>query len=486
MSITKHAVGNMLLVTLAVIITGIPVAGAADESAPDGMQLWKKVQLPEEFRGGFVLPADLTGDGRIELLVSYANFYAAHLRLVAMDLDGNVLWTHGDPSVTGQDFSRLEPMSRGTEPPCRPAITAYDFNKNGRTEVVAEFWNDGAPRLVMLAGATGETLHEISSPFEIDSVREPEGYAPSRPSPQALVARLDGADNPASVVVKYEASGRIPTLAVAYDHQLDKRWEVRGEPDDMGHHARIVDLVGDGRDDIVFGQLAVNSEGERIFHRDFPHHADMIDIFTIDGEKRLLVTICVDGPAYCLDADGESVWEKTQDEVPHGQAGWAGNFIPDRPGLETIIQVSGHYGIFHTFDAEDGEKLAEFEHLSGLKHEDGSRRYPDMPVQVRWREGEDSLWIPIDRKILDGSGGVVACLGELEEQVINDLRPGTTKDKLAVQAVSLVLCGDDREELVLYQPYQGEAVYILTQSDSDGAKRPYEPQENAYNRPAYF
>ncbi len=486
MTIANTLRGAIPFLAVVLIGVGAPLSSAAEESAPGGMQLWKKIQLPEGLTGGFALPADLTGDGRIELLVSYANFYAAHLRLVAMDLDGNILWSHGDPSVTSQDFDRLETMSRGMEPPCRPAITAYDFDGNGHTEVVAEFWNDGAPRLVMLAGATGETLHEIPSPFEMDAVREPEGYAPSRPSPQALTARLDGRDKPASVVVKYEASGRIPTLAIAYDHELNKRWEVHGRPDDMGHHARVVDLTGDGRDDIVFGQLAVDSDGERIFRRDFPHHADAVDMFTIDGEKRLLVTICVDGPAYCLDANGEIIWEKTQEEVPHGQAGWAGNFIPDRPGLEAIVQVSGHYGIFHTFDAEDGEKLAEFEHLSGIKHEDGSRRYPDMPVKVQWREGEDALWIPIDRKILNGRGEVVACLGELEEQVIDDLRPGTTKEELAVQAVPVVLCGDDREELVLYQPYQAKAVYIVTQADSDGAERPYVPQENAYNRPAYF
>ena len=452
------------------------------DAGEEAMQLWKHVPLGE-LSGGFVLPADLTGDGQVELVLSYAQGFSAHVRLVAMDLDGNILWSHGDGAVRSQASGN----------PCRPPVTAYDFNGDGRTEVVAEFWNDGEPQLVMLAGATGEVLRQIDSPFDM-SVRQPEGYSPSRPSPQALVARLDGPEQPASVVVKYEASGSLPALAVAYDHQLKKRWEVRDREElgpkravsDMGHHAIVTDLTGDGRDDIVFGQLAVNGEGKPIFQRDLPAHADGIDVFTLDGEKRLLLTICSVGPAYCLSATGETIWEKTQQEVSHGQAGWVGNFLPDRPGLEAIILVSGHYGVFHTFAAEDGRKLAAFEHVDGIRDARGNRRYPDMPVKVRWRDDEDSLWVPVDRMIRNGAGEIVANLGELDSQVARELNAGTSKQRLAVQAVPVDLCGDAREEVILYQPYQGKAVYIFTQADSDAREKPYRPQQNAYNRPSYF
>ncbi len=110
----------------------------------------------------------------------------------------------------------------------------------------------------------------------------------------------------------------------------------------------------------------------------------------------------------------------------------------------------------------------------------------DMPVQVRWRADEDSLWVPVDRMVLDGRGEVVAQLGEWDERVVQELRPGATKNRLAVQAIPVDLCGDAREELILYQPYQGRAVMIFTQADSDGAAKPYVPQKNVYNRPAYF
>jgi len=468
--------------TLAVLFCIVLVFAPPLRGDEKEMQLWKHVPLGE-LSGGFVLPADLNGDGQVELLLSYAQGFSAHVRLVAMDLDGNILWSHGDGAV----------RSHASGNPCRPPVTAYDFNGDGRTEVVAEFWNEGEPQLVMLAGATGEVLRQIDSPFDM-SVRRPEGYGPSRPAPQALVARLDGPGRPASVVVKYETSGRIPALAVAYDHELNKRWEVRDREElwskegasDMGHHAIVADLTGDGRDDVVFGQLAVNSDGRPIFRRNFPQHADGIDVFTLDGETRLLITICNTGPAYCLSATGETIWEKTQQEVSHGQAGWVGNFLPDRPGLEAVILVSGHYGIFHTFAAEDGRKLAAFEHVDGIRDGRGRRRYPDMPVKVRWRDDEDSLWVPVDRMIRNGAGEIVAKLGELDSQVARELNAGTSKQRLAVQAVPVDLCGDAREEVVLYQPYHGKAVYIFTQADSDAAEKPYRPQKSAYNRPSYF
>jgi hypothetical protein len=81
---------------------------------------------------------------------------------------------------------------------------------------------------------------------------------------------------------------------------------------------------------------------------------------------------------------------------------------------------------------------------------------------------------------------VVARLGEMDARVVRELRPGDTKNQLAVQAVPVDLCGDEREEVVLYQPYHGKAVYIFTQADSDAAEKPYRPQTNAYNRPSYF
>ena len=80
----------------------------------------------------------------------------------------------------------------------------------------------------------------------------------------------------------------------------------------------------------------------------------------------------------------------------------------------------------------------------------------------------------------------MAELGSYEQQVRERLCWGITKSHVAVQAFAVDLCGDGRDELVLYQPYHGEAILIFTQSDSDGRPKPYIPQESDYNIHSYF
>jgi hypothetical protein len=100
--------------------------------------------------------------------------------------------------------------------------------------------------------------------------------------------------------------------------------------------------------------------------------------------------------------------------------------------------------------------------------------------------GQMKLGKEIDRAVVDGRGRVVAELGEHEARVAALLRWGTSKKTLATQAIPLDLCGDARQELVLYQPYRGTAIMIFTQPDGSGAAKPYVHQRNAYNMRTYF
>ena len=101
--------------------------------------------------------------------------------------------------------------------------TAYDFNGDGRTEVVAEFWNEGEPQLVMLAGATvsmesvdqsvsatGQT--DAEGRFAVGTLKPGEGVPPG--TYRAVVQPPMGADpdQPAPMpfdpkYTRYETSG---------------------------------------------------------------------------------------------------------------------------------------------------------------------------------------------------------------------------------------------------------------------------------------
>jgi hypothetical protein len=182
-----------------------------------------------------------------------------------------------------------------------------------------------------------------------------------------------------------------------------------------------------------------------------------------------------------MSVNGKMLWEKTREDVPHGQGVWVGNFIDKEPGLEVIILRSGHVGDYITVAGKDGKQLAAFRHTKNYKG------YPDFPCVVNWKGvGEQSLWIPIDRTLVDGYGHIVADLGEYEPMVKEQLQWGESKSHIAVQAFAVDLCGDEREEVVLYQPYNGQAILIFTQEDSNGRKKPYVHERDAYNIRSYF
>jgi hypothetical protein len=86
----------------------------------------------------------------------------------------------------------------------------------------------------------------------------------------------------------------------------------------------------------------------------------------------------------------------------------------------------------------------------------------------------------------DGHGKTVQDLGRFEKRVQERLQCGTSKKHLAAQAIAVDLCGDDRQELLLNHPYQGEAILVFTQADSNEATKPYQYQPNVYNFRTYF
>ena len=446
------------------------------------MRLMEEIDLGE-WKATFVTLGDLDGDGQVEFLLSYYGPYSAHLRLGALKRSGELLWEVGDRSVRRHASGSKSDMAT----PCRGICGVQDVDGDGRAEVVAEFWNDGKPELLLLDGATGEVRERRASPFDM-SVREPEGYSTSRPVPLVFFARVDGPSHPPAIVLKYEASNRVPPLVAALDSALRDLWQLRPKLNAVSHGPAIADLNGDGREEIVLGELAVDGRGRTLFEKDFGSHADMIDVFRdAQGRRRVLVSVCNHGPAHCLAADGSVVWSKTREEVPHGQAIWAGNFLPERPGVEAIVLRSGHVGDFVTLDGETGEQLAKFQHRTGLEDAQGCRKYPDMPAKVRWATPDtDALWIPADREVVDGRGRVLAGLGERDAEVAARLHVSHYKHQLAAQAIAVDLAGDARDELVLYQPYHGETVYIFSQADGSAEEKPYVHRAEVYNRKSYF
>lgn len=473
--ITSRTCGRWPLAFLVGVLCLNPIAFAQAEPGvtAGSMKLWKEIDI-SAYSGTFPCLGDLDGDSRVDFLLYRQGPLTTPGYLVAIDHDGRKLWSMGDDTISAH-----MPDGAGREPALRGVAFIYDIDDDGASEVITELWQNDRPMLYVLDGATGAVEQSRESPFDLD-VR---GGRRSRCHPAGAIARLEGKDGPPAIVLKYGASGRVPTHGVALDRTLKTVWEVSGEPTAMGHIPSVGDVDGDGRDEVVFGTTLVDDDGRVLWQKQARNHADCTALFRprAGAEQAVLISICNTGPAFCFSASGESIWEKTTKEVSHGQGIWAGNFIDEEPGLEVIILRSGHWGDFTTVRGTDGRQLAAFQHRRELKG------YPDFPCVVNWdRRDVQSLWIPIDRSLVDGRGNVVADLGEYEDRVRDRLDWGTTKSHVATQAFALDLCGDQRDELVLYQPYNGKAIMIFTQTDSDGQAKPYVHSGSVYNIHSYF
>lgn len=466
----------------------VPTTPATYLGTTSGMRLYKEIDI-SPYSGSYVCPGDLGNDGRVDfLLFKNGSSYTVPGRLIAIDHDGRKMWEFGDSSLTTHAKSGKAAVGEpGTTPALRGIATVYDIDEDGRSEVISEMWKNEKPMFYILDGATGQVKHCINSPLDV-SIRQPGSKGnrqPSRSHPVIRIARLHGKDKPPSIVLKYGASNDINCHAFALDSELNILWHIAGNKNSMGHITTVADVDGDGCDEVVLGHMLADHDGKVLWDKgkDFGWHADTTAVAELipNKGKQILISVCGIGPLYCLTPNGSILWQKTREQVEHGQAVWTGNFIEDEPGKEVIVLASGHVGHFITFRGSDGATLAGFEHKKTLPS------YPDFPTVVNWKSRDvQSLWIPQDRILVDGTGKVVAELSSLDDYVNKKLHCGTSWRPVGAQAIALDLCGDERDEMVLYEPYEGEAIFIFSNPDSNQKAKPYVPQSNAYNIRSYF
>ena len=288
---------------------------------------------------------DLTGDGRLDMLLAQPGAFHERYRgiaaLTAIDSGGNVLWQSGSPRE---------------DPPmitCDLPFQVHDVDGDGRAEVVCvrEF------EVEFLDGATGKRKFACPVPEHpphnplldhvVTNFGSPDGRDLPRPWINALAfADLTGRGAPRDVLLKDHYHH-----LWAFTAEMEPLWSFCGN---IGHFPFAADVNGDGLDEVVAGYHTLDARGRIIENLHFGDHADAV--FAGDaqgwGEPKVIRAGGDDG-FFISGFRGDLLVVR----LGHVQRLGIGNFRPGRAGLEyAICTYWGAPGIVALIDA-DGKLL---------------------------------------------------------------------------------------------------------------------------------
>ena len=474
---------NSVFSILVVVVTfdSLLLAQSADpriRHAPphEDALLYRKLPIPEPFLirrnehtfGGDIRIGDLNGDGRCDFLVYRCNHGAptgAHRGgmkpcfLGAFSMDGTVLWAAGE----------------GGNHPSRPmSVAVHDMTGDGAADVIC-FWHrprgtslparaDGSgepsykekePDWQSLAdvviqirdGRSGKVLRE-AAPREITERRRKDPVGANWVHQRLLVANFRGTDGPRDIAVK------LGDTYVAIDEHLNVLWTYRTEWIKYSHCPAYIpsvgDIDGDGRDELNGGYFVIDDDGEPLWEKQLGRNMDSVAITKWDdGNMRAICS----GFGHVIGAKGEVILSLGEKEVPHGQEVRVANLRDDLPGPEMALRNTGHTTDVLLVSSATNKIVDRFQ-------------INFSPTNVGM---EPVYWRRPDIAALLYNGGWLWDLKRKEGRQLPDLPPpgGNRVHRMGFyHAIPANVCGDDREELVLWDP-TATHIYIYTATPLD-------------------
>ena len=327
----------------------------------------------------FVWVGDLDGDGEFDYVLDRGT---SPQSLEAYSGDGAFLWSV-DLGPNSENQDNIEPGSSAIDVGHWDGVTVYDLDGDGRSEValrvgdgvtfgdgsVHEEADDVRQSMAILDGETGAAL--ATAPV-------PEDYVEDGPMGARLgVGYLDGETPSLVAYLKNRiGDGDFNLMYVAYRFdgtELGQQWKwLRADtaaPD--GHNTRIVDVDGDGTDEIAEIGFVLNGDGTlRCSLADEGiGHGDRFHIARMDPDREGLQGYGVQQDnssglrEYFYDAtDGTILWEHFGEGVLDVGRGMAGDIDPRHPGME-VWSFSGVYNAPSNQPTQDDPELAPWPHL---------------------------------------------------------------------------------------------------------------------------
>jgi hypothetical protein len=358
------------------VIDGREEPAGGTFSLPAGAAVRSHLEIPLKPRpNAYVHMAwvgDLDGDGEYDYVVDRLPIEGdAHRHLEAYRRDGTFLWAidYGPQSLnpTGVRWNAgAATISHGHN----DNVTVFDLDLDGRAEVITV----SAKGVVFGDGRTldeGDDVQQFISVVDGRSGAErarapvPSDFHADGPVAGHMgIMSLDGVRP--SVVFK--AKNRRPsgpfnlmTNAWAFDgRSLVHRWKwVRSEDVADFHQIRIVDVDGDGRDELCDGGFVLDAEGKLLYRIEGVVHGDRFHIGDLDPDRPGLEGFGVqqNNPSrlhlYYYDAKTGEVLRRHEGPEPADVGrGIAADVDPAHRGYE-------YWGFSGIFNAATGEKLSD-------------------------------------------------------------------------------------------------------------------------------
>jgi len=301
----------------------------------------------------FVWVGDLDGDGEYDFVVDRLDYTKGNCKIEAYRRDGKFLW-QVDYGPNSSNMNNISPGSATIGTGQNDGVTVYDLDMDGKAEVITKIANgvilgdgtkwsnasDTKQWIAVLDGATGKIR---------STVQVPEDYLSTGSlAMQVGIGYLDG--KMPSIVGRFKnrnADKSFNDMICAFQFangalKLQWKWKRGNQNCPAFHQIRVVDVDGDGKDDVADGGYVLRHDGTLLYTLG-PQgvvHGDRYHIGKLDPSRPGLqgYGIQQDNPSglkeYYYDATtGKMIW-KHVGEVADMARGTAADVDPNQPGYE--------------------------------------------------------------------------------------------------------------------------------------------------------
>ncbi len=418
---------------------------------------------------------DVDGDGEYEIILKWDptnshdnahNGFTGPTYFDCYELDGTLKWRIdlGENIRSGAHYTQFLVADFDGDGKAELICKTADGTMDGQGKVIGDRradWRNLNGRIVSgpeyLSVFNGETGAEMATVDYIPprgNIKDwGDGYANRSDRFLAAVAYVDGVRPSAvmargyytrSVLAAYDWDGKDLKVKWVFDSNTPGNEAYAGQGN---HNLRVADVDGDGCDEIIYGQMAVDNDGKGLYSTGM-YHGDAIHLLSDINDEKYYVWGChenkKDGTTLREAATGKVILQYPSDK-DIGRC-MAADIDPNYPGVELWSPNSG--GV-RSFDGKVISKQGDFKNEISAK----------VPVNMAvWWDG-DLLREMLDKNVISKYNWKT---GEMENMLVMEdcMWNNGTKGNPALQGDIL---GDWREEvLIRTADNQNLRLYVTT------------------------